>query len=143
MPHTLTVTPKGSYLHCVVEGENGRETVLAYFAEIREQCRIRDKYRVLVEERLTGPRFSLEELFQVAAQVAAWSWARSGISASRTSRIVNWSTDHPFAASRRRASSAEMRPRERRVRWTRINNGGRAATSALSPGATTRPRRRR
>lgn len=68
MPHSLTVEPKGSYLHCVVRGDNGRETVLAYFAEIREQCRIRDRYRVLVEERLTGPRFSLEELFQVAAE---------------------------------------------------------------------------
>jgi hypothetical protein len=75
VPHSVTVTPKGSYLHCVVTGENGRETVLAYFAEIREQCRIRDRYRVLVEERLTGPRFSLEELFQVAAEAQAQAGA--------------------------------------------------------------------
>ena len=75
MPHTLTVEPKGSYLHCVVRGENGRETVLAYFAEIREQCRIRDCYRVLVEERLTGPRLTLEELFQVAAEAQAQAGA--------------------------------------------------------------------
>jgi hypothetical protein len=75
MPHSLTVELKGSYLHCVVRGENGRETVLAYFAEIREQCRIRDRYRVLVEERLTGPRFSLEELFQVAAEAQAQAGA--------------------------------------------------------------------
>src|SRR5688572_32249332 len=75
MKHTLRVDPKGSYLHCIVEGKNGRETVLAYFAEIREQCRIRDRYRVLVEERLTGPRFSLEELFQVAAEAQAQAGA--------------------------------------------------------------------
>jgi hypothetical protein len=68
--HTLTVESKGSFLHCVVRGENGRETVLAYFREIREACRTRDCYRVLVEERLDGPRLPPAELLQLMAEVA-------------------------------------------------------------------------
>ena len=75
MAHTLSVESQGSYLHCVVRGENGRETVLAYFQEIRDACRIRDCYRVLVEERLDGPRLPPDELFRLMAEVAAMAGA--------------------------------------------------------------------
>ena len=70
MPYALTVDPKGTYLHAVVRGTNDRETVLAYFAEIREACVKRDCYRVLVEERLEGPRFPPEVLLPLMAEVA-------------------------------------------------------------------------
>ncbi len=73
--HTLAVESKGSFLHCVVRGENGRETVLAYFHEIKEACRIRDCYRVLVEERLDGPRLPPQALLQLMAEVAAMAGA--------------------------------------------------------------------
>ena len=75
MPYTLSIESKGSYLHATVTGENGRETVIGYFEEIRAICRTRDCYRVLVEERLTGPRFSFPELMQLAAEVTAQSGA--------------------------------------------------------------------
>lgn len=75
MPYALAVESKGSYLHATVTGQNGRETVIGYFEEIRSACRSRDCYRVLVEERLTGPRFSLAELFQLMAKVSAMSGA--------------------------------------------------------------------
>ncbi|HET7041325.1 MAG TPA: hypothetical protein VFI13_04885, partial [Gemmatimonadales bacterium] len=68
--YTLTIESKGSYLHATVQGENGRETVLAYFEEIRAACVARDCYRVLIEERLTGPRFPLEELYQLATELS-------------------------------------------------------------------------
>ncbi len=51
MPYTLSVESKGSYLHATVTGQNGRETVIGYFEEIRAACRSRDCYRVLVKER--------------------------------------------------------------------------------------------
>jgi hypothetical protein len=75
MGYSLTIEPKGSYLHATVTGQNGRETVIGYFEEIRTACRVRDCYRVLVEERLTGPRFSLPELMQLAAEVSAQAGA--------------------------------------------------------------------
>ena len=75
MPYTLSIEPKGSYLHATVTGDDGRETVIGYFEEIRSACRTRDCYRVLVEERLAGPRFSLAALFQLAAEVTAQSGA--------------------------------------------------------------------
>ncbi len=75
MAYELSIESKGSYLHATVTGQNGRETILGYFEEIRAVCRSRDCYRVLVEERLEGPRFSLPELFQLAAEVTALSGA--------------------------------------------------------------------
>ena len=75
MTYVLRVEPKGSYLHATITGQNGRETVIGYFEGIREACRVRDCYRVLVEERLEGPRFSLPELMQLAAEVSAQTGA--------------------------------------------------------------------
>lgn len=70
-PYTLTVESKGSYLHAVVRGTNDRDTVIGYFTEIREACAKRDCYRVLVEERLEGPRFPPEVLLPLMAEVVA------------------------------------------------------------------------
>lgn len=69
-PYTLTIDPKGTYLHAVVRGTNDRATVLAYFAEVRKACVTRDCYRVLVEERLEGPRFPPDVLLPLMAEVA-------------------------------------------------------------------------
>ena len=71
MPYTLTIDSKGSYLHAVVRGTNDRETVIAYFTELRAACAKRDCYRVLVEERLDGPRFPPEVLLPLMAEVVA------------------------------------------------------------------------
>ena len=73
--YTLSVESKGSYLHCVARGENGRASVLAYFEEIRAHCRTRDCYRVLVEERLEGPRLPPAELLPLMAEVSAMAGA--------------------------------------------------------------------
>ena len=75
MSYELSIESKGSYLHATVTGQNGRETILGYFEGIRQACRSRDCYRVLVEERLEGPRFSLPEVFQLASEVSAMSGA--------------------------------------------------------------------
>jgi hypothetical protein len=69
------VESKGSYLHFTVRGQNGRDTVLAYFQAIRDACRARDCYRVLVEERLEGPRLPPQELLQLMGEVASWAGA--------------------------------------------------------------------
>ncbi|HEX7918747.1 MAG TPA: hypothetical protein VF454_05045, partial [Gemmatimonadales bacterium] len=71
MPYTLSIESKGSYLHAVVRGTNDRATILAYFTELREACAKRDCYRMLVEERLEGPRFPPEVLLPLMAEVVA------------------------------------------------------------------------
>lgn len=73
--YTLTVEPKGSYLHAVARGPNTRDTVLGYFRELRDACRTRDCYRVLIEERLDGPRFPPDALQALMAEVVAWAGA--------------------------------------------------------------------
>ena len=74
-PYTVTIESKGAYLHAVVRGTNDRDTVIAYFAEVREACVKRDCYRVLVEERLEGPRFPPEVLLPLMAEVAGTAGA--------------------------------------------------------------------
>jgi len=68
--YSVTIRSEGSYLPATVVGENGREAVLGYFREVREACRLRDCYRLRVEERLEGPRFGVEELQELMLQVA-------------------------------------------------------------------------
>ena len=75
MSYTLSIDKKGSYLHAVVRGTNDRETILAYFQEVRAACQKRDCYRVLIEERLEGPRFPPEILLPLMAEVVATAGA--------------------------------------------------------------------
>jgi hypothetical protein len=65
---TLTETPR--FLHAVVSGENSRESVAGYFEEVLAACEARAIARVLIEERLTGPRLSMSEVFTLVAQGA-------------------------------------------------------------------------
>jgi hypothetical protein len=68
MPYALTFITKPTYLHAVVTGENGRETVLRYLDEVRRECVARGCRRVLIEERLVGPRIDLLDVIQVASE---------------------------------------------------------------------------
>ena len=58
-----------------MRGVNASTTVLEYFKEIRAACRARDCYRVIVEERLEGPRLPMTELHQLMTEVAALAGA--------------------------------------------------------------------
>jgi len=68
MSYQLTITPKGMYLHAVVTGRNRRENVMRYLEDIRRECTVRGCSRVLIEERLEGPRLGMMDVFQIAAQ---------------------------------------------------------------------------
>jgi hypothetical protein len=56
------------YLHVTVTGKNSKENVTAYLNEMREECRKRDCFRVLIEERLDGPRLDAMEVFTIASE---------------------------------------------------------------------------
>jgi hypothetical protein len=44
--------------------------VAAYLRDVVEECRTRNCFRVLIEERLEGPRLQLMDVFSVAAEGA-------------------------------------------------------------------------
>jgi len=68
--YTLTIEAEGDYLHAIVTGVNSVENVVAYLQELRQECEARGCFRVLIEERLEGPRLRTLDVFQIASQGA-------------------------------------------------------------------------
>ena len=68
MSYELLIEKKSDYLHVTVTGENSKENVVAYLAEMREACKKLDCFRVLIEERLEGPRLDVMEVFMIASE---------------------------------------------------------------------------
>jgi hypothetical protein len=74
MPDTdyqLDIDRNGTFLHAVVTGPNTAETVISYMDEIREACEANDCHRVLIEEKLEGPRFDEMEIFSLISDGAS------------------------------------------------------------------------
>lgn len=67
MSYELTIIPKRTYLHAIVTGLNSRANVERYLEEVRRECTARGCFRVLIEERLEGPRLGIMNVFQIAA----------------------------------------------------------------------------
>ena len=68
MTYKLTITEKATFLHAIVDGDNSRETVTRYLRELRRECIARGCLKVLIEERLEGPRLGTLDVFQIASQ---------------------------------------------------------------------------
>jgi len=68
MTYKLSIHQKPTYLHAIVTGRNSRENVERYLGEIRAECIARRCFRVLVEERLEGPRLGAMDVFRIALQ---------------------------------------------------------------------------
>jgi hypothetical protein len=71
MPYKLTLHEKTGYLHAIVTGENTRENVAGYFADLRRECLARGSRRVLVEERLQGARLGKSDVFAIVMEEAS------------------------------------------------------------------------
>jgi len=69
MAYALQVTQEPTYLHFVVTGQNSKETILGYVEEINQECAARKCFRVLIEERLDGPRLSIMDVFELVQNV--------------------------------------------------------------------------
>jgi hypothetical protein len=67
MTYELTVDQKPTYLHAIVTGRNSSETVARYLEEILRECIARRCFRVLIEERLEGPRLGTLDVFAIAS----------------------------------------------------------------------------
>ncbi len=68
MSYKLTITHKPTYMHVIVTGLNTKENVERYLEEIWRECTAVGCFRVLIEERLDGPRLGLMDVFQIAAE---------------------------------------------------------------------------
>ncbi len=68
MSYELTITPKAGYLHAVVTGANTAENVAGYLQAVLQECEARACPRVLIEERLEGPRLGTLSVFEVASE---------------------------------------------------------------------------
>jgi hypothetical protein len=70
MTYRLTIHEKPTYLHAVVTGRNSRENVERYLAELLRECTTRKCSRVLIEERLEGPRLQTLDVFEIAMEAS-------------------------------------------------------------------------
>jgi hypothetical protein len=66
--YKLSFAQKPGYLHAVVTGRNSKENVARYLADIQRQCMERACRRVLIEERLEGPRLGPLDVFDIASE---------------------------------------------------------------------------
>lgn len=65
--YTLTMAQKPAYLHATITGPNTLENVAGYLEEVWRACEERGCRRVLIEERLEGPRLPAADVFQIAS----------------------------------------------------------------------------
>ncbi len=68
MSYKVAFDWKPGYLHAVVTGTNTKTSVMGYLADILHECKVRDCFRVLIKERLEGPRMSTMDIFDIASQ---------------------------------------------------------------------------
>ena len=67
MDYRITLEPHPEYLHVTVTGRNSAENVAAYLKDVIEECRRSECYRVLIDERLEGPRLEASDVFEIAS----------------------------------------------------------------------------
>jgi hypothetical protein len=68
MTYKLTIDQKPGYLHAVVTGWNSRENVVRYMEELIRECTARNFFRVLIEERLEGPRLGTLDVYEMVSE---------------------------------------------------------------------------
>ncbi len=68
MTFNLHFQQKPTYLHATVTGINAEANVMHYVENIVRECAARDCWRVLIEERLDGPRLHTLDLFDVMSE---------------------------------------------------------------------------
>ena len=71
MSYVIEYEQRPKYLYALVTGDNSPQAVASYMRELRAECKRRDCYRVLVDERLEGPRLQADQVFELASEGAA------------------------------------------------------------------------
>ena len=68
MSYHLDIERRGNYLNATITGTNDAETVLRYMNDIKARCTAEDCFRVLIDERLTGPRLDEMQIFDLLSR---------------------------------------------------------------------------
>src|SRR5262245_15209529 len=68
MSYRLSIEVTPTHLHAIVIGTNSARTVADYLEQVLAECMARGARKLLVEERLKGPRLPLIEVFQTVEQ---------------------------------------------------------------------------
>ena len=68
MAFTVAITQQPTYLHAVITGENSAENVRNYLTQIQRECQTRKCSRVLIEERLDGPRLGIVDVYRIVSE---------------------------------------------------------------------------
>jgi hypothetical protein len=71
MSYQLTVVEKTAFLHAVITGQNTKENVASYLEDLLRECLSRGFSKVLIEERLDGPRLGTSDVFAIVSQASA------------------------------------------------------------------------
>jgi len=69
--YEMSIEPKSGYLHVTVTGQNTRTNVIAYMEAVIRECTLRQCFRVLIEERLQGPRMGTLDVFEIVSAGSA------------------------------------------------------------------------
>ena len=67
MAYELKVAEKPGYLHFTVSGRNTPDNVTRYIGDVMRECTARGCFRILIEERLVGPRLGTMEVFTLVS----------------------------------------------------------------------------
>ena len=68
MAYEITFEKNPNYIHATVTGNNSRESVQGYARDLRDECARTDCFRVLLEERLEGPRLDAMDIFSIMSE---------------------------------------------------------------------------
>lgn len=66
MTYKVIFEQKPTYLHAIVTGRNSKENVMRFLEDILRESIARGCSRVLIEERLEGPRLEMLDIFSIA-----------------------------------------------------------------------------
>lgn len=70
MTYELKIIPKPTYLHFIITGENTIENIRGYYNTIIKECAGRKCFKILIEERLDGPRLPILDIFNLAEEAS-------------------------------------------------------------------------
>jgi len=68
--YTLKLAHKPGYVHAVATGKNSVKNMQAYLEDLVRECAARGDRRLLVEERLEGPRLGMVDVFDLVSAIS-------------------------------------------------------------------------
>jgi len=68
MTYNLSIKENPSYLHITVSGKNSRQTVTRYLQDVLQECVKRNCRKVLIEEKLDGPRLKTIPIYEISSE---------------------------------------------------------------------------